>query len=38
MLWKRVLVGGAFVGVFSLGALFSPIGQPKATTEEQNIR
>ena len=37
MLWKRVLVGGAFVGVFSLGALFSPIGQPKATTEEQNI-
>ena len=37
MLWKRVLVGGAFVGVFTLGALFSPIGQPKANTEEQNI-
>lgn len=37
MLSKKLLVGGAFVGVFSLGALFSPVGQPEATTKEQNL-
>lgn len=37
MRWKNVWLGGAFIGVFSLGAMFSPIGEPIATTGEQNM-
>lgn len=32
MKWKNILLGSAFVGVFSLGAMFAPIGEPTATT------
>lgn len=35
MKWKNVLLGGTFLGVLTLGAMFSPIGKPTATTSDQ---
>ena len=32
MKWKTLLIGGAFIGTFTLGALFSPNGESEATT------
>ncbi|WP_428909594.1 DUF2680 domain-containing protein [Niallia sp. Krafla_26] len=34
MKWKLVVLGGALVGTFTLGAMFSPIGQPEAGINE----
>ncbi|MGJ7919043.1 DUF2680 domain-containing protein [Neobacillus sp. LXY-4] len=36
MNWKNLLIGGAFVGVFTLGAMFAPVGEPTATTNDVN--
>lgn len=36
MKMKHVLIAGAFVGAFGLGALFAPIGEPTATTGNSN--
>lgn len=33
---KNLLLAGAFLGVFSLGAMLSPIGQSEANTDNQN--
>lgn len=30
MNWKKIVLAGAFVGTFALGAMFSPIGQSEA--------
>ncbi|WP_404330152.1 hypothetical protein [Mesobacillus maritimus] len=35
MTGKKFLVGGAFAGVFLLGAMFSPIGEPAANEDAQ---
>jgi hypothetical protein len=38
MKWKTLLIGGAFIGTFTLGALFSPNGESEATTRgSQNL-
>lgn len=37
MKMKNVLIAGAFVGVFGLGAMFAPIGEPTATTNNNQI-
>lgn len=37
MKMKHVLIAGAFVGVFGLGAMFAPIGEPTATTSNNQI-
>ncbi|CAH2713676.1 hypothetical protein BACCIP111895_00830 [Neobacillus rhizosphaerae] len=37
MKWSYLLTAGAFVGVFSLGAMFAPIGKPSANVNEQAI-
>jgi hypothetical protein len=37
MKWKNLLIGGAFIGVFSLGAMFAPIGKPTATTTNDGV-
>ncbi|WHY75296.1 DUF2680 domain-containing protein [Neobacillus sp. WH10] len=37
MKWSYLLTAGAFVGVFSLGAMFSPIGKPSANVNEQAV-
>lgn len=36
MNWKVVLGGGAFIGAFTLGALFNPIGESAATIKADN--
>jgi hypothetical protein len=33
---KNLVLGGAFLGVFTLGAMFTPIGQPTATGNDPN--
>ena len=38
MKWKTLLIGGAFIGTFTLGAMFSPNGESEATTRgSQNL-
>ena len=38
MNWKKLLLGGAFLGTFTLGAMFSPIGDFEAATRSnQNL-
>lgn len=37
MKWKNLLIGGAFIGVFTLGAMFAPIGKPTATTTNDQV-
>ncbi len=37
MKWSYLLTAGAFVGVFSLGAMFAPIGKPSANVNEQAV-
>ena len=37
MKWSYLLTAGAFVGVFSLGAMFTPIGKPSANVNEQAV-
>lgn len=37
MKWNYVLAAGAFIGVFSLGAMFSPIEKSSATVNDQKL-
>lgn len=37
MNWKVAIGGGAFIGAFTLGALFNPIGESAATTNSDKV-
>ncbi|WP_147533431.1 DUF2680 domain-containing protein [Bacillus marasmi] len=37
MKMKQVLIAGVFVGAFGLGAMFAPIGEPAATTSNNQV-